>query len=100
MTKLKKQFEAGHGYTKEDWDAVDSPPATKEQLAQAKPFGEAFPELAETMRKNLGGRPPVEKPKLAVSIRLDQDVVEKFKSTGAGWQSRINQVLRKAAARI
>lgn len=100
MTKVKDQFEAGHGYTKEDWDAVDSPPATKEQLAQARPFGEAFPELTETMRKNLGGRPPVEKPKLAISIRLDQDVVEKFKSTGRGWQSRINQILRKAAARI
>lgn len=29
------------------------------------------------------------------SIRLDQDVVAKFKATGPGWQSRINEVLRK-----
>jgi uncharacterized protein (DUF4415 family) len=32
-----------------------------------------------------------------VSIRLDQDVIAKFKATGPGWQSRINEVLRKSA---
>ena len=43
------------------------------------------------------GRPPVETPKLAVSIRLDSDVIEHFKKGGPGWQSRINAALRKAA---
>jgi uncharacterized protein (DUF4415 family) len=27
---------------------------------------------------------------------LDRDVIERFRSTGSGWQSRINEVLRKA----
>jgi uncharacterized protein (DUF4415 family) len=74
----------------------DAPEATDEQLAKARPFAEAFPELAEAMRKNLGGRPKSENPKRAVSIRLDSDVLEKFKATGPGWQSRMNEALRKA----
>jgi uncharacterized protein (DUF4415 family) len=34
--------------------------------------------------------------KQAVSIRLDKDVLEKFRATGPGWQSRINEVLKRA----
>jgi uncharacterized protein (DUF4415 family) len=41
------------------------------------------------------GRPPGSA-KRAVSIRLDKDVVEKFKATGPGWQSRINEALKRA----
>jgi uncharacterized protein (DUF4415 family) len=43
------------------------------------------------------GRPPSENPKQAVSLRLDGDVIEHFKKSGPGWQSRINAVLRKQA---
>jgi uncharacterized protein (DUF4415 family) len=43
------------------------------------------------------GRPPSENPKQAVSLRLDQDVIAHFKRKGAGWQSRINAVLRAHA---
>jgi uncharacterized protein (DUF4415 family) len=35
--------------------------------------------------------------KNAVSLRLDSAVVEHFRATGPGWQTRINEVLRKAA---
>ena len=35
--------------------------------------------------------------KEAVSLRLDQDVVEHFQAGGPGWQDRINAILRKAA---
>jgi len=75
----------------------DAPEATDEQLAQAKPFTEAFPALAEAMRKNTGGRPKAENPKVAVSLRLDQDVVARFKASGPGWQTRMNDALRDAA---
>jgi uncharacterized protein (DUF4415 family) len=34
---------------------------------------------------------------MPISIRLDQEVIAKFKATGPGWQSRINEVLRKFA---
>ena len=90
----RKAFQPGHGYTLDDWNAVDSPSLTAEQLAQARPFAEVFPELAETMRKNVGGRPRLENPKQAISIRLDRDVIEKFKATGAGWQTRIDAALK------
>ncbi|MCX7568338.1 BrnA antitoxin family protein, partial [Sulfitobacter sp. F26169L] len=75
----------------------DAPEVTPEQATKAKPFAEAFPALAETMRKNVGGRPRSASPKVPVSIRLDQDVIAKFKATGPGWQTRINEVLRKSA---
>ena len=75
----------------------DAPEATDDQIAQARPFTEAFPALAENMRKNLGGRPRSANPKVPISLRLDQDVVEKFKATGAGWQTRMNDILRREA---
>ncbi len=43
------------------------------------------------------GRPPLgETAKRQVTLRLDSDVVEIFRASGAGWQSRINEALRKA----
>ena len=42
------------------------------------------------------GRPASENPKKQVTLRLDPDVVERFRATGKGWQSRINAELRKA----
>ncbi|TPG13587.1 BrnA antitoxin family protein [Sphingomonas oligophenolica] len=74
----------------------DAPEATDQQLADARPFAEAFPDLAAKMRKNVGGRPRSDNPKQPISIRLDQDVIAKFKATGPGWQSRINEALRHA----
>jgi uncharacterized protein (DUF4415 family) len=74
----------------------DAPEASDEELAQARPFVEMFPELAEKMRRNLGGRPRLDQPKKSVHLRLDQDVVDKFKATGPGWQTRINDVLKAA----
>lgn len=94
--KAKKTFKPDQGYTLDDWKAVDSPPLTPDQLAQAKPFAEMFPELADRMRKNVGGRPKLDSPKQAVSLRLDRDVIEKFRATGRGWQSRVNEILRQA----
>jgi len=48
-------FQPGRGYSKADWDAVsDSPEAMDEELAQAKPFAEVFPELEEKMRRVRG----------------------------------------------
>ncbi len=43
------------------------------------------------------GRPFSANPKLSVTLRLDQEVVAHFKSSGKGWQSRINAALRKSA---
>jgi hypothetical protein len=43
------------------------------------------------------GRPPLSgKPKTAITLRLDVDVVEAYRETGEGWQTRINADLRRA----
>ena len=41
------------------------------------------------------GRPPSERPKRMVSLRLDQDVVDGLRATGPGWQSRVNAALKE-----
>ena len=41
------------------------------------------------------GRPRSENPKQPVTIRLDADVISHFKKGGKGWQTRINDALRK-----
>lgn len=78
----------------------DAPEATNDQLALARPFVDAFPELAARMKDGIerrpAGRPRSARAKVAVSLRLDGDVLEKFRSTGPGWQTRINEALRKA----
>lgn len=43
------------------------------------------------------GRPPSrERTKRQVTLRLDPDVIERFRADGPGWQGRINEALRKA----
>lgn len=42
------------------------------------------------------GRPPGSA-KQAVSLRLDKEILERFRADGPGWQSRMNEALRKAA---
>jgi uncharacterized protein (DUF4415 family) len=44
------------------------------------------------------GRPPLRgQAKRQVTLRLDGDVIERFRASGPGWQARINAALRKAA---
>ena len=33
--------------------------------------------------------------KQQITLRLDRDVVERFRSTGRGWQGRINEALKR-----
>jgi uncharacterized protein (DUF4415 family) len=51
MGKQQKSFKPGNGYTRKDWNAVQSPELTDEQMAEAKPFAEVFPELAASIRR-------------------------------------------------
>ena len=66
------------------------------RIVRARPAADASPEPAQTLRKSAGGRSRSETSKVPVSIRLDREVVEKFRATGPGWQTRINAVLRSA----
>jgi uncharacterized protein (DUF4415 family) len=65
----------------------DAPEITSEMLRRA--------DLYEGDKLVRRGRPPLEAPKQAIKLRLDADVVEYFRETGPGWQTRINEALRK-----
>lgn len=96
-TKTLTSFQSGRGYSENDWqDVSDNPEWDDQDQANAKPFTEFFPEISKKMQQNLGGRPKKETPKQAISIRLDADVLAKFRATGPGWQSRINEILKAA----
>ena len=59
---------------------------TKDGMKRVAPFTIPMP-----------GRPPLgAEPKKQVTLRLDADLLERFRAGGAGWQSRINATLRKA----
>ncbi len=49
-------------------------------------------EFKQAVKKTVG-RPTSKNPKQLVSIRYDSQVIEYFKATGKGWQTRINEVL-------
>ena len=61
-----------------------------------------LPELTDDMlaRATLkrGGRPKSEAPKVLLSVRYSREVVEYFRGTGEGWQSRMDGVLREYVA--
>jgi|SRR4051794_15570899 uncharacterized protein (DUF4415 family) len=86
---------AANGYTKEDWDAVESPELTDEELAHPMSFAEAFPDLAASIRRDRG-RPKLDAPKEAVTLRLEPSTVERFKASGSDWRARMAAVLEKA----
>lgn len=82
-------------YTDRDLaDVADNPEWTERDVANARPFADAFPDLAHSARK-IRGRQKAPTKKL-VSLRLSPDVIERFKAGGPGWQSRIDAALRKA----
>lgn len=58
-------------------------------------------ELGEEEFKQLKriGRPRLENPKVAVTIRYDKTVIDAFKADGPGWQTRMNEALKEAVAR-
>lgn len=60
---------------------------------------EELPELTDDMiargRVNKGGRPRSDNPKKLISIRLPEDVIQKWRATGPGWQTRMAEKLTR-----
>ena len=58
-----------------------------------------LPELTDDMLKravvNKGGRPKSENPRQLISLRLPPEVIERWRSTGPGWQTRMAERLSK-----
>src|SRR5579872_7312223 len=77
----------------------DNPEWTEEDFKRAVPARLLFPEwVKDWERRKQGQRGPQKAPvKEAVSLRVDKDVLAKFKATGSGWQTRMNAALRRGA---
>ncbi len=73
----------------------DNPELTEEQLAQMRPFKEVFPDLYESIQRSRG-RPRVEKPREAVTLRVDPDTLKRFKASGKDWRTKMSKVLDAA----
>lgn len=60
---------------------------------------EELPELTDDMlahaKVNKGGRPVSTNPRKLLSLRLPADVIERWKATGPGWQTRMAERLSK-----
>jgi uncharacterized protein (DUF4415 family) len=69
----------------------DAPELTDEQLKAAELFeGDRFVRRV--------GRPKGSGTKELVTLRIDRDVLDRFRAGGPGWQTRLNDVLRAASA--
>ena len=79
----------------------DNPEWTKADFARATkwPAGVRLKDLKPgELARIVSKRGPQKAPtKVAVSIRLSPEVVKHFKAKGPGWQSRIDEALRKIA---
>ena len=79
-------------------DPDDAPEWTQEMFerAEMRVGGKLVRPATGTLTK--AGRPPQgEHAKRQVTLRLDPEIIDRFRATGPGWQSRINDALRKAA---
>jgi uncharacterized protein (DUF4415 family) len=72
-----------------------SPPHRKPSLNASRPAA-LFPKIRDKPHREYSkpGPKPSGKAKQLITLRLDPDVIDGFKSSGDGWQSRMNQALR------
>ena len=82
---MKKRKPAG--ISEADWNAVDSPPVSSRLIARMRPAQRGRPPLGEVSKEQ-------------VTLRIDADVIARFRASGAGWQSRINEALRQVAPAV
>jgi uncharacterized protein (DUF4415 family) len=86
--------------SREDGIDPESLPTTRDEAKRIRRMSDAAPHVVAAYRKMLGRPPEGDAPKVAVSIRVDRDALAKFKASGPGWQTRINDLIVKAAAKL
>jgi uncharacterized protein (DUF4415 family) len=75
---------------KHEWTAAD--------FRRARPANKVLPRKFFSELENRRSRGPQKaRTKKLISLRIDPEVIERFRASGAGWQGRINVALRKAA---
>lgn len=87
MPKLKP----GHVSPTAEEDAAITAAAEADPVA--RPLTDAQWDAVKPLVRR--GRPPAAVTKERITIRLSHDVVERFRATGAGWQTRVDAALRE-----
>jgi uncharacterized protein (DUF4415 family) len=87
---MKKKPNPHKAPNQKEWDAMGS---TMHGI-------DALPKEARMAVKRSVGRPPIENPKQQLTLRIDPDVIERFKAQGAGWMTQMTDALARAAARL
>ena len=82
---LQRAPKPEHEHDNPEWGSAD--------FARAVPFGELPTGLQTALSARNRGAQKAAK-KVAVSIRLSPDVVQAFRASGAGWQARVDEILR------
>ena len=89
---MNERKRVSHRSLKSDLARVDAHSVKPEEY-------EELPELTEEMlaraKINKGGRPLSTNPRRLISLRLPADVIERWRATGRGWQTRMAQRLSK-----
>ncbi len=78
----------------------ENPELTEASFAKARPAAELLPQFigeqaTQELLRRPRGRPVKAHKKVSQNLRLDPDVLEAYKQSGSGWQTRINEVLRE-----
>ncbi len=77
---------------KSDLSRVDAHKVKREEYEELPEFTE---EMLARARINKGGRPVSPNPRKLISLRLPADVIERWKATGPGWQTRMAERLSR-----
>lgn len=72
----------------------DAPEWTNEDFSRAQPAAEAVPHIVEEYNRTRGKQKAPTKER--ISVRLDSDLTAHFRASGNGWQTRLNDTLRRA----
>jgi uncharacterized protein (DUF4415 family) len=77
----------------------DMPEWTSEDFAKARAASEVLPRglYEAAVKRCRGQRGPQKAPvKKAITLRIDPDILARYKAMGPGWQSRMNEALRRS----
>ena len=89
---MKERKRASRRSLKSDLARIDAHSVKPEEYKE-------LPELTEAMlaraKINKGGRPLSLNPRRLISLRLPADVIERWRATGPGWQTRMAERLSK-----
>lgn len=81
----------------EDWEAIDSPGLSEDMLNKLRPVSKTHLDILRAYSDgSLRRRGPQKAPtKILLSMRYSQDVLDFFRATGPGWQTKMDEALKQ-----